>query len=163
MDYSYAVDMIPFDAYSLTVFVFAIEKATNRSIPVVAFIAPEAPDNFVISSTEEVATNNYTYDSGTGPTVIEVQSSVAYIEVGRSQFARALTMCLLLINWALTIGSIYVVLVVAFRDGGKNDTVLLLPVTIILTILALRDLYVGSPPFGIFIGKSRALISQFEY
>ena len=163
MDYSYSVDMIPFDAYSLTVFAFVIEKATNSSTPVVAFIAPDAPDNFVISSTEEMAMNNYTYDSGTGPTVTEVQSSVVFIEVARSQFARAFTMCLLLINWAFTIGSIYVVLVVAIRDGGKNDTVLLLPVTIILTIPALRELYIGSPPFGIFIGKSRALRSQFEY
>ena len=163
MDYSYSVDMIPFDAYSLAVFVFVIEKATNSSTPVVAFIAPDSPDNFVISSTEEVAMNNYTYDSWTGPTVVEVQSSVVSIEVGRSQFARAFTMCLLLINWTLTIGSIYVVLVVAIRDGGKNDTVLLLPLTIILTIPTLRDLYVGSPPFGIFIGKSRVLRSQFEF
>lgn len=153
----------PFDIYSLTIFAFAIEKATNRPIPIITFAAGQAPSGFIISSTEEVTMNNYTYDSGTGPTMIEVQSRAAYIELRRSQFVLAFTICLLFINWALTVGSIYITLVVAFKKEGKNDTVLLLPVTIMLTIPTLRSLYGGSPPFGIFIGKSWALRPQFEY
>ena len=42
------------------------------------------------------------------------------------------------------------------RREGVNDTVLLLPVTLVLVIPALRRLYPGSPPFGIYLGRSPA-------
>ena len=44
--------------------------------------------------------------------------------------------------------------VVAFsRERGKRDVaVTLLPITAILAIPAIRNLYVGSPPFGIGLG-----------
>ena len=60
---------------------------------------------------------------------------------------------MLLINWALTIGSIYITFVVIFGKEKIDLAVLVLPVTIILTIPALRALYIGSPPYGIYIGK----------
>ena len=61
---------------------------------------------------------------------------------------------LLLINWALALGSTYVTVVVVVRRDKVHDGVLLLPVTIILTIPTLRGLFVGSPPFGIYLGRS---------
>jgi hypothetical protein len=75
--------MAPFDAYSLTVSAFAIENATNRSVPIITFAAGEAPNNFVVSSVETETKGNYTYDSGTGPTTVEVQSSVIDIEANK--------------------------------------------------------------------------------
>jgi len=155
----YSTVLAPFDAYSLTAFAFVIEKATNTSVPILAFAVGDAPGDFVISSVETKTVSGYTYDSGTGPTTIGVHSSMVWIEARRSQIAQAFTMCLLLINWALTVGSIYIMLIVVFRRGGINEAVLLLPVTIILTIPTLRSLYAGSPPFGIFIGKSGAYSS----
>lgn len=155
-------DMVPFDAYGLTVFVFVIDKATNRSLPIATFAAGEGPDNFVVSSSGWSVKSNYTYDSGTGPTTVEVESSLIYIEARESQLAQAFTMCMLLVNWALTVGSTYITLLVIFRGEGTNEAVLLLPVTIVLTIPTIRSLYVGSPPFGIFIGKPRALVSHFK-
>jgi len=146
----------PFDAYSLTVFAFVIEKATNKSVPIVTFTAGEAPNNFVISSLQSETMSNYTYNSGTGLTTIKVQSVVTYIKARRSQVAQAFTTCLLLVNYALTVGSIYIVLAVVFKEEKIDAAVLVLPITIILTIPALRNLYPASPPFGIFIGKSRA-------
>ena len=143
--YSYLAGRAPFDFYLLSVLAFVIEKATNQSIPIVTITVGQAPNNFEVSSTELEALNG------------GVRSTVAYIEVKRSQFAQAITMCLFLVNWALTTGSIYIVFLVIFRRERINEAVLVLPITIVLTIPTLRNLYPGSPPFGIFIGKSRAL------
>jgi len=149
--------MAPFDAYSFSISAFVIEKATNESIPIVTFTAGEAPANFDVSSTEVETTNDYAYDSGTGPATINVHSKLVYIEAKRLRSAQILTMCLFLVNWALTTASIYIVVLVVFKRERMNDAVLLLPVTIILTIPTLRSLYPGLPPFGIYIGMSRAL------
>jgi len=145
--------MVPFEVYSLSVLVFAIEKATNKSVPIVIVSAGQAPDNFHVSCIGMGTTATYTYDSGTGPTTIGVDSQTVYIQVKRSRSAQALTMCLFLANWALTTGSIYIVFVVIFGGEEINEAVLLLPITVILTIPAPRSLYPGSPPFGIFIGN----------
>ena len=150
-------DRVPFDTYYLTVLAFVIEKATNKSVPIITFSAGEGPNGFLVSSSEEQVKSNYTYDSGTGSTTVEVESHVVQIDVGRSKLARAFTMCLLLVDSGLAVGSTYVMLLVFFKRDGLDSTVLLLPVTIVLTIPALRGLYPGSPPFGIYIGRFRAL------
>jgi len=147
----------PFDAYSFSALVFVIEKETNQSIPIVTLTAGQASEkNFDVSSVGVKTMNSYTYDSEMGPTTTNVDSGIVYIEAKRSRFAQTLTICLFLINWTLAACSIYIVILVAFRRERTNDAVLLLPVTIILTIPTLRGLYPCSPPFTMFIGKSRA-------
>ena len=155
-------DMVPFDTYTATALAFVIEKATNESVPIILFAACGGPNDFVFTSVETKTTSNYIYDSGMGPTTVEVDSSVIEISAKRSQLARAFTICLLLVNWALAIGSTYVTLVVVVRKERVHEGVLLLPVTLVLTIPTLRGLYVGSPPFGIYLGKSQSLRYQFE-
>jgi len=154
--------MVPFDVYYLNALAFVIEKATNRSVPIITFATGEGAENFVVSSIQTQAKNNYTYNPGTGPTTVEVESSLVFITVKRSKLAQAFTVCLLLVNTALAICATYITLLVIVRRDGMNDGVLLLPVTIVLTIPTLRGLFVGSPPFGIYLGGSRALGSQFE-
>jgi len=152
----------PFDVYLIQAFAFAIEKTTNKSVPILTFSARDGPDNFVLSSGDYPMNNHWTYNSGTGPTEVVVESSLIEITVKRSQLAQAFTVCLLLINAALTVGSVYVTLLVIVRREGVNDAVLLLPATTILTIPALRSLYVGSPQFGMYLGRSPVLGSKFE-
>lgn len=155
--------MAPFDTFYLTALAFVIERATNRSVSIIAFAAGETPNGFSVSSVEMQTKSEYTYDPGTGPITVEVDSSLVTISGKRTQFAQAFTMCLLVINWALTIGSTYItLLVVVRRDEKMNDAVLLLPVTIVLTIPTLRNLYVGLPTFGIYIGRpcSHILIQE---
>ena len=154
----YAPALVPFDAYVLTALMFVIEKATNRSVPNIALAAGEGPDNFVVSSFQDETRSNYTYNPGTGPTTIEVDSNVVVMVVKRTQLAKAFTLCLLIVNLALAFGSTYVTFVAFTKKGKVHEGVLLLPVTIILTIPALRGLYAGSPPFGIYLGKSQVLI-----
>jgi len=152
-------DMVPFETYSLTALVFVIEKATNNSLPVITFEAGEGTSGFDISSFDIQKKSSWTYDPGTGPTTVVAEASLIEITVRRSQLAQAFTVCLLIINSALTVGSAYVTLLAVVRREAVNDTVLLLPVTVVLTIPALRSLYVGSPPFGIYLGRSPALTS----
>ena len=150
----------PFDSYYLEIIGFAIEKATNKSVPITNFVAGEGPDNFLVLSDDDPATNIYTYDPGTGPMTVVADSRIVDVRVTRSLIAKVFTLCLLIVNVALALGSTYVTLVVITRRGeGVHDGVLLLPVTIILTIPALRALYVGSPQLGIFTGRSQALRS----
>jgi len=155
------LEAVPFDAYFLTAFVFVINKATNNSVPIIEFAAGDGPDNFVLSSDNYQTNSTWTYDPGTGPTTAVIGSSIIEITVKRSQLAQAFTVCLLLMNAALTAGSVYVTLLVFVRMEGVNDALLLLPVSTILTIPALRGLYVGSPSFGIYLGMPLALGSQF--
>ena len=156
-------NMAPFDVCSSSALIFVIEKATNEPVPIIALIAGRAPENFDMSFVEVETISNYTYDSETGPTTINVSSRIVHMEARRSRFTRALTMCLFLVNWALTTCSIYITVLVVFRRVEKHDGTLFLPVTIILTIPTLRDLYPSSLPFGIFLGKTRALRSRFKY
>ena len=152
---------VPFDWYISSVSMFVIEKATNKSVPVVAFAAGDGPENFVVSSVSEPTKSNFTYDSGTGRTTVEVESSVVWVEARRSQLSQAFTLCLFIVNWALTVGSVYITLLALVGTAKMDPAVLLLPVTLVLTIPTLRSLYVGSPPFGIFIGEYRVFVSWF--
>ena len=150
-------DMVPFDTYGFTATVFVIEKGANKSVPIAGFTAGEATDNFVISSSGFHTKNHFTYDSGAGPATTDVKSAVIEIIARRSKLAQAFTLCLLLINWALTTASIYITVLVVSRKEKVEAAVLLLPVTIVLTIPTLRNVYVGSPPFGVYIGEFWAL------
>ena len=160
MDYQIP-NAVPFDPYFFTASAFVIEKATNKSVPIVVFAAGDGPENFVISSTNTSTRSNFTYDSGTGPTTVSVESSVVFMMVKRSLLAQAFTLCMFIVNWALTISSVYITLLVLIGTGKMDSTVVLLPVTLVLTIPTLRGLYVGSPPFGIFLGEYWVVISWF--
>ena len=152
-----AQDVAPFDTYDIVATVIVIEKLTNRSVPIIMFAADGGSNNFVISSEDGSILSNYIYDPGTGPTEVEVGSRITHIMVKRSQLARAFMVCLLVINLTLTVGSAYVTVLVLTRRERIHEGIFLFPVTAILTIPALRNLYPGSPPFGIYIGRSRAL------
>jgi len=142
----------PFDTYDLAATVFVTEKATNISVPIIAFAAGGGSNNFVVSSDNLRSPSSYTYDSGTGPTDVEV----IYITVRMSRLAQAFTTCLLLINLALTVGSVYVTVLVLIRREQIPEGIFLFPVTVVLTIQTLRSLYPGPPPFGIYISRSQA-------
>ena len=162
IDYSIFPGMVPFDFYNLDAAVFMIDKATNASVPIVTFAAAEGPENFAVSSFLTLTKSNYTYDSGTGPVTVEVESASAEIQVKRSRLTKAFTVSLALVNSALTIASAYITLLVVVRREKMNDSFLVLPVTVVLTIPALRGLYVGSPPFGIYLGRCQAFRSWFD-
>ena len=150
-------DAVPFDAYSHRAMAFVIEKVTNKSLPVFTSTTGEGVSGFTTQSVEEQTETNWTHDSETGSTTVVVEASLITITVERSILAQAFTVCLLIINSGLAVGSAYVTLLAVVRREAVNDTVIFFPVTFVLTIPALRSLYPSSPPFGIYLGRSRVL------
>lgn len=144
----------PNDRYSFSAFVFAVKSATNQTVPIITFeLGSSGPGDF--GSTSEVVPtgSQFTYNSGNGSTTVQVYSDTIYASIVRSIPARALTYSMFAINWVLAGCSIITTSVAFNREGKKSDVgITLLPVTVILTIPAIRNLYVGSPPFGIFLG-----------
>ena len=142
----------PFDDYVLNAFVFVIDKATNKSVHITWFAAADPLNNFVTFSRDAETTNKFTYETGNGTVTVDVESRALVVTISRSVLARSFTMCMLLVNWALTVGTVYVTLVMLVRREKMSDAVLSLPITVVLTIPAIRALFVGSPPFGILLG-----------
>jgi hypothetical protein len=140
----------PRDSYNFEAFVFAVESATNKSVPVLAFEIGTFGSGDFASRSEVTTSTSWFYD---GLTTMEVESNTLFASIRRSVAAQALTYSMFAINWVLAISSILTTSV-AFQwgEGAGNFGITLLPVTLILTIPAIRNIYVGSPPFGIFLG-----------
>ena len=135
----------------------AIDNATNNSVPVL-FSVDSLVQNFNVGILGLFRPSSEgTYDLESGPITRGPSSYFTVITVKRSTLSRAFTICLLIVNWALTSVSVWVTTIIYFKGEKPPDAILLFPLTIVVTIPALRNLYVGSPPFGIFIGMSQIL------
>ena len=145
----------PLDRYLFQAFVFIVEKATNKSVPITTFACGDAePGDYTTTSETIQSTNSFTHEAEGGPITVEVESHTTFLEVKHTIRARALTFSMFAINWVLTLCSLAVTMIMANRREVK-DGVALLPITIILSIPTIRGLYIGSPPFGIFFGAHR--------
>ena len=142
----------PFDTYTLDALVFVIDRATNQSIPVVKFAAADPLNHFITHFTDMPTTSKFAYDTGEDVVTNDVESRALEPDIKRSRRSRGFTMCLWIVNWALTAGTVYITLVVLASSEKMRDGVLALPITMILTIPTIRGLYVGAPPFGILLG-----------
>lgn len=141
----------PNDCYSFSAFAFIIDKATNNSIPITLAIVDSGPGDFTTASNPYPSRNNFTRIIGGQLTTTEVDSNTLFPVIKRSQRARALTYFLFAVNWLMTLTSVVTTAFMFNQGGGVQDTLSLLPLTVILTIPMIRGLYVGSPPFGIFL------------
>ena len=138
----------PFDYYHLAVFVSVAENGTDNPVPIVKVELKSQLQNFNITSDD--------YVIETGSTAAGAPPRVVSIGVTRTLLAQVVTIFLLVINWALASVSAWVTMVVYFRKEKPSDAVLLFPLTLAVTIPALRSLYIGSPPYGILIGTPQA-------
>ena len=146
----------PFDQYNFAVVAFAVEKATNKSVPITLLAVGDAgPADFTTTSETTPSSNWFTYDAEDGPVTVEVGSSTTFAKVIHSTRARALTVSMFLINWVLTVFSMIITAIVISR-GEVKDSVALLPFSVIFTVPTVRSLFVGSPPFGILFGTHRS-------
>ena len=147
----------PLDRYDFTAFVFVIDPATNFSVPVVSFeVGDTGTGDFVTTFETGTSRSNFTYEPPTRNTsvVVTIPSSTTYATVRRTARAQALTFLMFTINWLLTLCTLIITGIVASKRVVK-DGVALLPVSIILSVPAIRGLYIGTPPFGIFFGTHR--------
>jgi hypothetical protein len=139
--------------------IFAIDEATNKSVPINGLVLDSSgPGDFSTESVIQEVSIKFVHDTGGGPTAEWVQASYMAATIKHSLRARAITYSMFTINWILTLSSIITTSVVFNRRGEGKDTVALLPITVILTIPVIRSLYVGSPPYGIYLGKHRVFV-----
>jgi len=145
--------MVPFHRFSFNAFAFAIDPTTNQSIPIVMFSVLDVLGDFIIRSHDAADANDFTYDSGNGLVTMEVEPRVLRAEITRSAIAKTFTICLILVNWTLTVGSVYITALVASRMLEANSMIATLPFSASLTIPMVRSLYVDSQPSGTSIGE----------
>ena len=146
--------VVPFQHYSFNAFVFAIDHTTNRSVRIDTFCVLDTIGDFVIHSHDAPDMTEFTYDSGSGLVTAEVESRVLQGEITQSAIAKALTISLFLVNWTLTVGSVYITALVASRMLEANCMVAALPFSAPLTIPMVRSLYIDSSPLGTSAGQS---------
>ena len=146
--------MVPFKRYDFHAFTFAVDPTTNNSVHIAVFGVFDTLADFVIHSRDAAGTSKFTYNSGDGLVTREVESRGLRAEIERSAIAKVFAVCLFLVNWALTIGSVYTTALVASGKLEVNSMVTGLPFSALLAIPTVRSLCSGSPPLGVFIGKS---------
>lgn len=132
----------PYDRYFAQVLIHGLHSETNESIPLGVVLMDDTVDNFDVHVFDAafVRTNK--------PAI--GQSSSAYglrIAFERTLASNRLAILLFFINWLLTATVLYFA-VSACVGTVLADGVLILPITVILTIPALRALWVGAPAFG---------------
>ncbi|KAF9777653.1 hypothetical protein BJ322DRAFT_568509 [Thelephora terrestris] len=147
----------PNDWYSFTVFTFVIERDTNISAPIYAPITyfglanSGAGDFSVKSEPDGVPSSSlFTPDVSPGPGIL-VDSYTLYPTIRRSKRGKALTFFMFATNWMMALCSMITTSIIFDRGSEVKDGVALLPITVILVIPAIRNLYPGAPPFGIFL------------
>ena len=148
--------MVPFQHYSFNAFAFAIDPITNYSVRIATFGVLDILGDFVVHSRDVADTNEFTFNSGNGSVTTQVESRLLRVEITQSAVAKAFAICIFLANWALTVGSVYITTLVAFRRLNADSMVAALPFSALLTIPTIRSLYIDSPPLRISIGKSCA-------
>ena len=133
----------PFDQYYLeTNFVITSPNVTNsRSLPILAIGFAGYTDNLVpyVEGTPSATSFNGTV----------VDSRYAMLTLRRNNLSIVFVMILLVVNWALTGMVVYITTVALFSTKSRiTDGIAALPITVILTLPALRALFLDSPPFG---------------
>ena len=140
----------PDNWYSFSAVVFVIDRATNKSVPITSFGATGLGTSAFTTEAEVKSSRNvFIYEAGGVPITVVVESNSISVGIRSTVSARALTYSMFAINWVLTVCSLITTLVASHQQGEIG--VALLPITVILTIPTLRNMYIGTP-FGGHLG-----------
>lgn len=138
LDQQYAY---PFDTYFLDTSFIAINSDTNASIPILSLSPVDSTNNFA----------PYIVDDGS-TVILDKNGNSTLGRYMRMQFRRTVltqvfVVTLFSVNWALTGVVLYIT--ISANDGKDvNESILVLPLSVIVTIPSLRALWVGAPAFG---------------
>ena len=89
-----------------------------------------------------------------------VNSRFARLRLKRSNLSIVFVITIFLVNWALTVMVVYITTIALFSTESRiTDGIVVLPVTVILTLPALRALFLDSPPFGELDWKGLLMMS----
>lgn len=134
--------LYPFDIFYMSLnIVVTSPKVTNSSLlPILAIGFSGYSNNFMPYMENEEAT---TMANGT-----VFPSRYASLTLRRTRISQGFVMSILAVNWALTVLVAYITIASFSAHFRMTDGIVALPITVILTVTALRALYVDSPPFG---------------
>ncbi|KAJ6630152.1 hypothetical protein B0H10DRAFT_1112874 [Mycena sp. CBHHK59/15] len=136
----------PFDTYQTTTSFVAVTPANASAVlPILHLLVVDAVDSFLPATDERSVTG--ALDGA------PVAARVATITIGRTEVARAFTLVLFAVNWALALVVLYLTVVAAVSPArhAVGEGILFVPLTVILTVPALRALFVDAPRFGMLL------------
>ncbi|KAI0769667.1 hypothetical protein BD413DRAFT_555954 [Trametes elegans] len=135
----------PFDTYVLDTFFQAIDPGTNETLPTLFVRIADATNNLQPYFMREANVRTAKPLMG--------ESTSAYglrYTFRRTVLSQLFVMVLFIVNWLLTIVVVWIA-VSAYDGLPVAEGVLILPVSVILTIPALRALWDGAPAFGLLL------------
>lgn len=136
----------PFDTYYLGSSVTARRSDTNESLPILTYHPVDSTNNFAPYVLED--TDTFTEPNGTA-----VHNRYMRMEFSRTSFTQFFVMSLFIVNWSLTAIVLYITLS-ANEGNDVGESILLLPLSVIVTIPGLRALWVGAPAFGLLLDSA---------
>ncbi|KAI0341745.1 hypothetical protein BDW22DRAFT_1429858 [Trametopsis cervina] len=143
LDQQYAY---PFDTYFLDTSFIARNSDSNASLPILTLNPIDSTNNFSPYLEDDMLT---TFPI-TNDTVVPIQGRYMRLQFKRTVLTQVFVVTLFAVNWALTGVVLYIT--ISANDGKDvNDSILVLPLSVIVTIPALRALWVGAPAFGLLL------------
>ncbi|EIW63013.1 uncharacterized protein TRAVEDRAFT_69173 [Trametes versicolor FP-101664 SS1] len=148
----------PFDEYVLDTYFQALDPATNTSLPTLFVRIADATNNLQPQlgriGNAQIHTNKPIVDNSTATAGFGVQ----YV-FHRTVLSQLFVVVLFVVNWLLTAVVVYIA-VSAYEGLPLSEGVLFLPVSVILTIPALRALWVGAPDFGLLLDSCGTFVQM---
>ena len=142
---------VPFDSYTFQAFAFAINPASNQSVDIARFLVPSSPNGFTMRSNNTEVVKWFTYNTHNGSVTVEVSSCLLTAVIRYSTLTVALTACMFVANWVLTLASLYITFSMV-TEGRVTWSVFTLHSMMALVIPSIRGLYLCPSPFGAFLG-----------
>ncbi|KAL0579352.1 hypothetical protein V5O48_002628 [Marasmius crinis-equi] len=154
--------LYPFLYYEMTHSFFGVsieeEQPNNPNstkltpVPILDAVVVTATDNYTPGKFQSHSGLSVNFAPNTTTTSVRVPVFMRQFTLKMSTVAKAFSMILFIINWGLALLVTFMtvtLLVGKVKCGGKvPDSVLAMPLTIILMIPGLRALFIGNPPFG---------------
>ena len=132
----------PFDGYQMETTFVARDHDTNQALPILGARITSSTNNMNFFLRYDRATEQRNATTG------EIFSSrTMELALGRNGFTKAFVVTLFIVNWALTAVCAYIT-ISALVGVTLSESIVVLPVSVILTIPALRALWIDAPGFG---------------
>ncbi|KAF9270749.1 hypothetical protein L218DRAFT_952828 [Marasmius fiardii PR-910] len=145
--------LYPFVHYEMTSSFFAVSETSNSTftpIAIVDAVLVTATDNYVPGETETHSEYSVTFPGAETDTRVPVL--INRFSIKTSNVARTFTMVLFFVNWGLVVLVLFMTVSLLVRKMKYQkqvpESILAMPLTIILMIPGLRALFIGDPPFG---------------
>lgn len=132
----------PFDGYQMEVTFLARDHDTNQALPILGARIISSTNNMNFFLRYDRATEQHNATTGETST-----SRTMELALGRNGFTKAFVVTLFIVNWALTAVCAYIT-ISALVGVTLSESIVVLPVSVILTIPALRALWIDAPGFG---------------